>query len=83
MMKNKTIKEAIVDILKLENVPLSSSEIYKKIVDKKLYEFKAKNPIAIVNSELRKNCYGVNLKKSNSDKIFERIENGKFMLRAQ
>jgi len=75
----KTIKEAIIDVMG-GSKPLSSREIYERIVEKKIYEFKSKTPISIINSELRRNCKGIEIKKSNTKKIFEQNEDGTFSL---
>jgi len=75
-----TLKEVISKVLERENNPLSSREIYERIIDGKLYEFKSKTPVAIVNSELRKNAEGVHLKKSSSKKMFRLSGDKKFVL---
>ena len=79
-MKKTTIKDIIIKILISEHKPFSTREIYDQIVEKNLYEFKSKTPLSIINSELRKNCKGIELKKSKTKKIFEQHENGKFSL---
>jgi len=76
----KTIKEAIIEVLKRESRPLSAQSIYEKIIENNLYKFNSKTPASIVNSELRKNCKGIELKKSNKIKCFEQVEQGKFFL---
>jgi restriction system protein len=80
-MQKGTIRSAIIKILSESNKSLSPMEVYNKIMEQKLFEFKAKNPVAIVNSVIRKNCLGVNLKKSNSEKQFEMKENGRYILK--
>ncbi len=54
-----TIIEAIKEVLKNEPSGLSSAEIYQQIINRNLYQFGAKNPIAVVNGEIRKRCVGL------------------------
>jgi hypothetical protein len=80
-MEKVTIKSAIINVLSVANKPLSPKEIYDEITEQKLFHFKAKNPVGIVNSELRKSCVGIDLKKSKPIKEFELRTDGKFVLR--
>jgi hypothetical protein len=79
-MKRITIKDAIIKVLETEKHPLKPSDIYQKIVELNLYTFKTQSPISIIASELRKNCVGIDLKKSRPERLFEAKENGKFIL---
>ena len=54
-----TIIEAIKEVLKNEPLGLSSAEIYQQIIDRNLYRFGAKNPIGVVNGEIRRHCVGL------------------------
>ena len=54
-----TIIEAIKEVLKNEPAGLSSAEIYQQIIDRNLYQFGAKNPIGVVNGEIRRHCIGL------------------------
>lgn len=54
-----TIIEAIKEVLKNEPDGLSSSDIYQRIIERKLYKFGAKNPIGVVNGEIRRHCIGL------------------------
>lgn len=51
-----TIIEAIKEVLKNEPTGLTSPEIYQRIIDKNLYHFGAKNPVGVVNGEIRRHC---------------------------
>lgn len=76
MELQKTIKEAIVLTLKKQNKPLSASEFYDFIHSNNLFVFKSTNPKAIISSELRKRCAGLNLKKAYPQKLFKKdVEN--------
>lgn len=54
-----TIIEAIKEVLKNESNGLSSADIYQCIIDKNLYKFGAKNPVGVVNGEIRRHCIGL------------------------
>lgn len=54
-----TIIEAIKAVLISEPEGLTSVEIYQRIIDKKLYQFGAKNPVGVVNGEIRRHCVGL------------------------
>lgn len=54
-----TIIEAIKEVLKSEPKGLSSAEIYQRIIDQNLYQFGAKNPVGVVNGEIRRHCIGL------------------------
>ena len=54
-----TIIEAIKEVLKFEPKGLSSVEIYQRIIDQNLYQFGAKNPVGVVNGEIRRHCIGL------------------------
>ena len=54
-----TIIEAIKEVLKDEPEGLSSADIYQRIIDKNLYKFGAKNPVGVVNGEIRRHCVGL------------------------
>jgi len=80
-MEKVTIKGAMTKVLLLSNKPLSPKEIYDKIIEQKLFQFKTENPVGIINSELRKSCVGIDLKKSRSIKEFELSEDGRYSLK--
>ncbi|HIF9272868.1 TPA: restriction endonuclease [Photobacterium damselae] len=65
-----TIVEAIKNVLLTMKIPLTYKEIYKEIINRNLYEFGAKNPEAIVNSKLRKHCYGLDFPSASPAKHF-------------
>lgn len=65
-----TIVEAIKAVLSKFRDGLPYTEIYKKIVEQKLYEFGAKDPQAIVRAKLRQHCYGVEYPSASPTKHF-------------
>lgn len=62
-----TIIEAAIKVLKSNNRPMSAQAIYDQICKEKLFDFKAKDPVAILKAQLRRNCVGFS-GKSASDK---------------
>lgn len=82
-MDKKTIKEAIVQVLKKGNTSLSAKEITDRIIEQKLYQFNTNNPQSIVNSTLRKSCMGIELKLSRKEKPFKLSSDGKYKLKDQ
>lgn len=45
--------------MKVEPQGLSSAEIYQRIIEQNLYQFNAKNPVGVVNGEIRRHCVGL------------------------
>jgi restriction system protein len=68
-----TIVEAIKTVLRNSNKPLTHKEIYEKIIENDLYSFKAKKPLSVVNSEIRRYCYGLNFPSASKNKFFNVI----------
>lgn len=64
------IIDAVVMVLK-ENGSLTSKEAYEKIIEKELYTFGAKNPINVVNSEIRCHCEGLDFPSASPVKYFK------------
>lgn len=49
-----TILDACLHVLKESTEPLSSGEIHRRICDKQLFDFKARDPAGMVRATLRK-----------------------------
>lgn len=79
-MPNITIKSAIVAVLQDNTSPMAAQDIFDDICRRKLYEFKAKDALAVVRSTLRRNCSNINLPHSRSDKVFLITDDGRFTL---
>lgn len=65
-----TIIEAIKEVLQAEPNGLTSYDIYQRIIEQKLYQFGAKNPVGVVNVEIRRRCIGLNFPTSYPVKHF-------------
>ncbi|MBL8680160.1 MAG: hypothetical protein JNK05_13375 [Myxococcales bacterium] len=53
-MSRRTIIDAVVEVLAASKEPLTAQQIYQRITDGKLYEFKAKDPVSVMRSAIRK-----------------------------
>lgn len=72
------IKDAIFEVLKKENKPLTVKEIYLQIVENQLYNFKSDNPEHIVRTLLRRQSENINFPSSRKIKYFIFLEDGTF-----
>lgn len=61
-----TILEAALKVLKASNCPMTAQEIYDQICKEKLFAFGAKDPVAILKAQLRRNSLGFSGKSANS-----------------
>lgn len=76
-MKKRTICDAIKEILKDEENGLTYREIYCRIEERKLYEFGAKSPQAVVHNVIRRHCANLEFPTASPVKLFKvvRTEN--------
>jgi hypothetical protein len=79
-MKSKTICEAAIHVLSQSKKELTIQEIYSRIVEDKLYQFNAANPISVLRSTLIKHCLETTNKNQSTNKYFKLIDNNKFKL---
>lgn len=70
MENNITIVDAIKTVLQDSSEGMTSQEIYKKIVERKLYTFGAKTPEAAVHAKLRVYCRNLDFPSSSPTKYF-------------
>ncbi len=66
-----TIAEAIMAVLTEAAEGMTPEEIHNKIVSKGLYDFKAKDPISVVNAQIRRRCAGLDFPSAYPTKLFE------------
>lgn len=66
-----TIVEAIKMVLESSSVGMTSQEIYEEIIKKDFYSFGAKNPVGVVNSQLRRRCKDLDFPTAYPVKLFE------------
>ena len=72
----KTIVKAIITVLKGVEKPLTTEEVYRSIVDRKLYAFGAKDPKSVVNGKLRRHSENLEFPSASLAKHFYCIANG-------
>jgi restriction system protein len=73
-----TIIDAIKEVMRIENRPLSVQEAYRFIEKYNLYEFHSENPAHIVRSQIRRHCDGLDFPSASKTKHFELFDDGKF-----
>jgi hypothetical protein len=73
------IVEAIKEVMRIKGQPMTAKEAYQQIVKNNFYEFKAADPVHIVNGQIRKHCKGIPGQKSYSrTKHFISIEGNRY-----
>lgn len=75
-----TIVDAIRQVMKAEGEPMTVREIYYQTMQKGLYEFKAKDPIDVIGSQIRKHCIGKHTNSYPSSKFFKGVGNYRYQL---
>ena len=76
----KTIHQIAADIIKENGSAMSAQQIYQAMVDRNLYEFKAKNPATVVRSQMRRHSKNNESKTRVGDGIFVMCQDGSFEL---
>ena len=72
-MKKRTICDAIKEVLKDEKEGLTYLEIHSRIEERKLYEFGAKSPQAVVHHVIRRHCKDLEFPSASPVKFFKII----------
>jgi restriction system protein len=80
-MKNRTINQAIIDILKKEGKPLTVKDIYENIIKYDYYRFKAENPPDIVRIQIRRHCINLDFPTASDTKYFQIFPDGTYYLK--
>lgn len=76
-----TIVEAIKAVLEDSGKPLTAKEIYDAIVARNLYDFKAKEPVGVVNGQIRRRCVGLDFPSASPVKFFKIVEGNRYALK--
>ncbi|MBD2085550.1 restriction endonuclease [Trichocoleus sp. ST-U3] len=76
-----TIVQAIAQIMRIAEKPLTVAEIYEQIIENNLYEFKADDPVQVVRSQLRRHCEGLDFPSALPNKYFVIVKDGKYWLK--
>lgn len=78
-MSRRTIVEAIVEVMKLAQRPLTVKEAYDAIVEYDLYTFNTDQPVHVVRSQIRRHCEGIDFTSASPIKHFV-MRNGAYWL---
>ena len=76
-----TIVQAIAQVMRKAKKPLTVTEIYNRIIENELYEFKAEEPVQVVRSQIRRHCEGLDFKSALPDKYFVLVDENKYWLK--
>ena len=71
---SNTIATAAAQILSASSEGLTLEEIYEKITEQNLYQFKAEDPKTVLRVEIRRRCEGVEISKSYAKKWFRVVK---------
>ncbi|MBH1960128.1 MAG: restriction endonuclease [Flavobacteriia bacterium] len=73
-----TIKDAVFEVLNNANKPLGVKDIYLRIIEEQLYNFKSDNPEHIVRTMLRRQSENINFPSSRKKRYFTFLTDGTF-----
>lgn len=74
-----TIHEAAKQVMRDAGKPLASNEIYALIVERKIYDFKARDPLQVLRSVIRSKTENIHNPSSSPVRHFRLVEGGKFI----
>jgi hypothetical protein len=77
-LKQITIHEVAADVLSENQRAMTADEIYEVIIERGLYEFKAKSPKSVLRSQLRKHCKSNTGGNTTSNPLFSMTSDGAF-----
>lgn len=69
-MASESIADVALTVLKSNKAPMTAKEIYDSILARQLYDFKAKDPFAILRAQLNKHCVENRSKAASPRKLF-------------
>jgi len=78
MREHPTINEAILSVMKQAGEALSPKEVYRRIVERNLYEFHAQQPENVVKGQIRRHCKDLDFPSADPGKLFGMTRDGKF-----
>jgi restriction system protein len=77
---HRTIVDAIVEVLRSTDGPMTAEEITEAIKRKHLYNFKAAEPAHIVSTQIRRHTDGLSLRAAADTKRFLLTQDGRYGL---
>jgi restriction system protein len=75
-----TILEASTKVLMKAGRSLTAQEIYEFIIKENLFTFRAKNPVSVLQSQLRQNCINFHGKTASKNPKLKQDSDKKFSL---
>jgi len=79
-MKQRTIAEAAIEVLKDAKEPMTVAEITQAILDRELYSFNTKDQVGMVRRAIARRCDGITRRDTVDPKLFRKLSSGKFQL---
>lgn len=80
-MPKSTINDAIKEVFKRENRPLRVKEVFLRIKEDNLYEFKTETPEHVVRTALRRHNENLDLASGRPDKLYVTLNDGTYWLK--
>jgi restriction system protein len=80
IIKRSTIHQVAVEVLKSKGFSLTVKEIFDEIILNDLYQFKAENPLDVLNKVIRKHCDGIDFPSANKKKYFQLTNDRKYWI---
>jgi restriction system protein len=77
---NRTIADAIVDVMREKERPLSPAEAYGAVVERQLYRFNSDDPVSVVRTTIRRRCLGLDFPSALPKKLFKPTNDGRYTL---
>jgi len=74
-----TITDAVSQVMRAHGVPMTAEEAYRAIVSANLYEFHSDNPGAIVRSQIRRHCEGLDFPSASARKHFALVGDSRYV----
>ncbi len=76
----RPIHKVVAEVLRERGQPMSAKEIHETIEERHLYNFRARDPLHVVESQLRRHCRELNFPSARAMKYFTVTADGRFAL---
>jgi restriction system protein len=80
MRKSAPIHQAVAKVLRASGQPMTAEDIYNQIVERGFYRFLARDPLHVVESQLRRHCDNLSFPSARRKKYFTRLDGGRYAL---
>lgn len=81
MSRKKTLDQVIVEVLEKAQESLRVEEIYRRIIEDGLYDFKSDTPVHVVRTALRRKSSNLELKNSKKNRLYIYLPDGTYNLK--